>query len=229
MSTRDGEYTDRLRRPDSARWKQVLDVQRPYRWNVRRLAPGFVLDIGCGIGRNLTHLDGHGVGIDHNPHSVAEARARGLEAYTNEEFAATDWNRSSAFDSILCSHVLEHLGMEDARQLLAEYLPLMKSTGRVILIVPQQAGFRSDATHVQYLDPPRLARLTALLPLELERIFSFPLPPCAGRVFRHNETVAVYRRGRDHVGDGAPATGQGADETGQPGGETVPRLPAGER
>jgi SAM-dependent methyltransferase len=193
MSTRDGAYTDRLRRRESARWKQLLDVQRPYRWNIRQLEPGFVLDVGCGIGRNLAHLDGHGVGVDHNPHSVAEARARGLEAYTNEEFVSTQWNREGTFDSLLCAHVLEHMRMEEARELLVDHLPLVKTRGRAIIIVPQAAGFRSDATHVQYLGPPQLAELTRPLPLDLGRICSFPFPAWAGRVFRHNETVAVYR------------------------------------
>jgi hypothetical protein len=50
--------------------RRLVDPQRPYRWNLRRHQPGFVLDIGCGIGRNLEHVDGHGVGIDHNPACV---------------------------------------------------------------------------------------------------------------------------------------------------------------
>jgi hypothetical protein len=29
-------------------------------------------------------------------------------------------------------------------------------------------------------------------PIDLERVFSFPFPAWAGRVFRYNETVAVY-------------------------------------
>jgi SAM-dependent methyltransferase len=193
VSTRDSAYTEWLRRPDSARWKRWLDVQRPYRWNLRRLKPGLVLDVGCGVGRSLGHLDGHGVGIDHNPHSVAQARARGFEAYTSEEFAATPWNRGGTFDSLLCSHVLEHLALDDARGLLAQYLPLVKARGRVIVIVPQEAGYRSDPTHVTYIDRRTLAGLARVLPLDLVGLRSFPFPPVAGRVFRHNETVALYR------------------------------------
>jgi glycosyltransferase involved in cell wall biosynthesis len=186
------QRTKLVKQPGS-RWKKMLNVQAPCRWNVRRLAPGFVLDVGCGIGRNLAHLDGRGVGVDHNPHSVTEARARGLEAYTVVEFAATQWSRPASFDSLLCAHVLEHMTIVDARRLLLDYLPLVKSGGTLIIIVPQAAGFRSDATHVEYLDPARLAMLTEPLPIDLERIFSSPFPAWVGRVFRYNETVAVYR------------------------------------
>jgi glycosyltransferase involved in cell wall biosynthesis len=190
-STQGPEYTRHLKQPGS-RWKKLFNVQAPYRWNVRRLGLGFVLDVGCGIGRNLGHLDGRGVGVDHNPHSVAEARARGLEAYTVEEFASSQRSRPGSFDSLLCAHVLEHMGMDEARTLLLDYLPLVKAGGRLVIIVPQAAGFRSDASHVQYLDRARLATLTGPLPIDLERIFSFPFPAWAGRVFRYNETVAVY-------------------------------------
>ena len=50
------------------------------------LSPRSVLDVGCGIGRNLHHLDGNGVGVDLNPHSVQVARQQGLTAYTTDEF-----------------------------------------------------------------------------------------------------------------------------------------------
>ena len=85
------------------------------------------------------------------------------------------------------------MGTDEARRLLLDYLPLVKSGGRLVVIVPQAAGFRSDASHVEYLDPARLAALTDPLPIDLERTFSFPFPAWAGRVFRYNETVAIYR------------------------------------
>jgi SAM-dependent methyltransferase len=105
-------YTDRLDRLTGRTWKQRLDVQRPYRWNVRRLNLGRVLDVGCGIGRNLAHLDGNAVGIDHNPTSVAKARERGLTAFTPEEFRSSRYNRSGAFDSLLLAHVVDFAELE---------------------------------------------------------------------------------------------------------------------
>src|SRR5262245_7515058 len=105
----DREYTERLLRLQSVRWKRVLDVQAPYRWNLRRLEPGFTLEIGCGIGRNLLHLRGNGVGTDTNPYSIEVCRSRGLTAFTPAEFAETEYAAPGTFETILFSHVAEHM------------------------------------------------------------------------------------------------------------------------
>jgi 2-polyprenyl-3-methyl-5-hydroxy-6-metoxy-1,4-benzoquinol methylase len=190
-STADSEYTDRLRRLGGNRWKQVLDVQAPYRWNVRRLGLGRTLDIGCGLGRNLMHLDGHGVGVDHNPDSVAVARAHGLEAYTVDEFLHSDRAVPASFDSLLAAHVVEHMSEQDAVAMLRGYLVYLKPQGKLCLITPQEVGYRSDATHVRFVDFEALTRLSRALDLEVVRQFSFPFPRVVGKAFRYNEFVQL--------------------------------------
>src|SRR5712691_2234266 len=93
-ATHGKEYAERLIRLQTAPWKRWLDVQALHRWNLRRLDPGFTLDIGCGIGRNLLHLRGHSVGVDINEHCVRAARARGLTAFTPGELRqSAEYNR----------------------------------------------------------------------------------------------------------------------------------------
>jgi len=192
--TRQPEYTVRLQHRGAAWWKRLLDVQAPYRWHVRRLQPGFTLDIGCGLGRHLTHLGGEGVGIDHNPHSVAAARAGGLRVFTAEEFRQTPFNVPGRFDSLLLSHVLEHMKPSEAVGLLREHLPLLKAGGRVILICPQEAGYRSDPSHVQFLDFGALRVVETEAGLEHMTEYSFPFPRWMGRLFCHNEFVSIGRK-----------------------------------
>jgi SAM-dependent methyltransferase len=193
--TDDAAYTDRLRGKEAVWWKRLLDVQRPYRWNLRRLDLGFTLDVGCGLGRNLSHLNGQGVGVDHNPTSVAECRARGLEAYTPEEFHASERARAGAFDSLLAAHLVEHLPAGEGEALLRSYLPFVRSGGRIVLITPQPRGFASDPTHVRYVDGDGLRAVAADLGLAVDRVFSFPFPSeLVGRVFTYNEFVLIARR-----------------------------------
>ena len=193
-STRDAAYTDRLRSLEGVWWKRLLDVQRPYRWHVRRLRLGFVLDVGCGLGRNLLHLGGSGVGIDHNPASVAAAVERGVVAYTPETFRASSYAAPEHFDALLLAHVAEHMHWSEARDLLDEYLPYVRSGGRAVLITPQEAGYRSDSTHVEFMDLESLGRLARAVGLDPIDAYSFPFPRPVGKVFKYNEFVLIARK-----------------------------------
>jgi SAM-dependent methyltransferase len=194
-ATHTKEYAERLIRLQTARWKQWLDVQALHRWNIRRLDPGLTLDIGCGIGRNLQHLLGRSVGVDINEHCVRAARARGLTAFTPDEFQrSAEYNQPGRFDAILLAHVAEHMTEDQVVALLQEYESLARSGGRLILIAPQEAGFRSDPTHVELMDFIRLARIADRLGFQPERAFSFPFPRWVGSFFRYNEFVVVSRK-----------------------------------
>jgi SAM-dependent methyltransferase len=174
----------------------VLAVQAPYRWNLRRLRLGFTLDVGCGIGRNLVNLDGYAVGIDHNPEAIAIAVHRGLTAFTPDEFNRSQFARPETFDSLLAAHVIEHLNRPDALKLLCTYLPYVRSGGTVVLITPQERGFRSDASHVDFVDFSALKAISEELGLAVQRSYSFPFPRVFGRIFTYNEFVLAATTGR---------------------------------
>jgi SAM-dependent methyltransferase len=189
--TRSGEYTRRLVLLEQARWKRLLDVQAPYRWNLHRLAPGLTLDLGCGTGRNLAHLGTDGVGIDHNEGSVAIARSRGFEAFSPSEFVTSGWAVTGAFDSILLAHVIEHMLEEDAEALIRSYLRFLKPDGRLIVITPQEAGYRTDPSHVRFCDFSAITALCHRLGATPMREYSFPFPRRVGHIFPYNEFVVV--------------------------------------
>jgi len=189
--TTGSSYTSRLRRLSGVSWKQRLDVQAPYRWNLRRLlGDRRVLDVGCGIGRNLAALDKGSVGVDHNQHSVRHCRALGLEAYTSEEFRAADLGQ---FQGMLLAHVIEHLPPGGEPDVLREYLPHLAPLSTVVLICPQERGFATDATHTTFFDIARLSDLCREVGLEVTRTHSFPFPRVVGKVFPYNEFVVAAR------------------------------------
>ena len=98
---------------------------------------------------------------------------------------------------MLLSHVVEHLADGEAETLVEQYLPYLRDGGRVIIITPQEAGYRSDPTHLTFVDFDASRTLANRVGCTVERSFSFPFPRAAGRVFRYNEfvTVAVRDRG----------------------------------
>lgn len=192
-TTAGADYTARLERLEGARWKRVLDVQRPYRWNLGRLHLGRTLDIGCGLGRNLVALD-DGVGVDHNADSVALARSRGLRAWSSAEWPDSPDAVPGSFDAMLLAHVLEHMSETEADEVLRSYLPYLRPAATLVLICPQERGFATDATHVRFLDGAALDATARSLGFRTARSYSFPFPRVAGKVFPYNEFVLVARR-----------------------------------
>jgi SAM-dependent methyltransferase len=213
-------YARRLSRLQTAGWKQWLDVQRPYRWHLQQLRPGFTLDVGCGIGRSLEHLHGDGVGVDHNVESVEVARARGFTAFTPDEFAASEFAAPGRFDALLCAHVVEHMRHADALAMLEAYLPFVRDGGQVILITPQEAGYRSDPTHEEFVDFAGLFDLLGRLGVERRVVRSFPFPRAVGRWFRYNEFV-VAGDVRPRATSDADAGAEEAPERAQPAGDDL--------
>lgn len=194
-STDGSAYTDRLVRLEGPWWKRVLDVQAPYRWNVRRLfGDREVLDVGCGIGRNLAHVAPRGVGVDHNAHSVGVCRERGLTAFTSAEFPGTEYATPGRFGGLLAAHLIEHLPRADAVDVLAGYVDYLAPGGLAVFICPQERGYATDASHVEFTDLDGLADVAGQLGLTVARRLSFPLPRAAGKLFAYNEFVLVARK-----------------------------------
>lgn len=189
ISTEGAEYARRLERNEGAWWKRVLNVQAPYRAHLRRLKLGFALDVGCGIGRNLSHLDGNGIGVDHNETSIAAARAKGLRAYTDKQFHASEHASPGNFDSLLIAHVLEHMPFDVGVKLVEEYLPYIRPGGKVVFITPQERGFASDPTHVEFIGFAEAAEIARRAGVTIASQYSFPLPRMAGKSFTYNEFV----------------------------------------
>ena len=193
-STEDLEYAQRLERLQSRWWKRVFDVQAPYRRYLRRLGLGSTLDLGCGIGRTLRNLEGRGVGVDHNVDAVAVARRAGFVAYTPTEFKTSEYAQLGRFDSLLVAHVIEHMTKAEAVHLLHSYLEYVRPDGTVVLITPQERGFRSDTTHVEFMDFAALGEIARRLELEVTSTDSFPFPRMMGKAFIYNEFVTIARR-----------------------------------
>jgi len=193
-TTRGEDYAERLERLQNKWWKKALDVQRPYRWNIRRWNLGRTLDVGCGNGRNLVSLPAGSIGVDHNAALVEAARRRGCDAYTDAEFFADpELTRPAAFDGLLAAHLIEHLTPTQARAILGSYLPFIRPGGRALFITPQERGHASDPTHLDFVDHDALRSLASDLGLVVERAYSFPFPRWMGRLFIYNEFVLVCR------------------------------------
>lgn len=191
--TSSNEYTRRLANLEASPIKKLLGPVNPYKWNIRRLCDGKVLDIGCGVGRNLRYLNRpDALGVDHNEASVEFTKCLGFQAVSSNEFEKMLPALKETFDSILISHVIEHMTPENALNLLTAYLPALKKGGKVILICPQQRGYKSDETHETYFDRVMQKELAQKVCGKKLQYRSFPLPPFFGRAFIYNEHILQF-------------------------------------
>jgi hypothetical protein len=107
-------------------------------------------------------------------------------------FDAADFEHGS-FDSMLVAHVLEHMDESSGRGLLEHYAPYVRAKGRVVVICPQERGYKTDRTHVRWIDFQAIDDLASETGMQVERRWSFPFPRPVGRFFPYNEFVATLR------------------------------------
>jgi hypothetical protein len=100
---------------------------------------------------------------------------------------------STCRHALLLGHVAEHMSSDSAVEILTTYLPYLKPGGRLVLITPQEAGYRSDSTHVRFVGFEAAEDLAQAAGLRTERRYSFPFPRAVGKMFRFNEFVTIAR------------------------------------
>lgn len=186
-NTKDKFYADRLAVKQLKGWKECIRSIDPYGIHLRYLRPGNMLEIGCGIGRNLNYVDSHGIGIDHNEDSIQLCRIRGFKAFTTDEFEHSVYNKPQTFDSLLFSHVMEHMKLEQAIELLLKYKPLLRKEGQLLIFTPQEKGYDSDTTHVEFMDFFKLEEIGRRAGFYKTACYSFPFPRLMGWIWIYNE------------------------------------------
>jgi len=150
------------------------------------VAPGRLLDVGCGDGLLLALAARGGWevwGVDTSPEVLARARAEVPEAH----LAAEDLVRADlpleAFDAITLINVLEHV--PHPRQVLARCAQLLRPGGVLLIHVPNAGGIRArlqgphwrhvePLIHLYYFRYRPLARLVAAVGLCPCGTFSLP-------------------------------------------------------
>lgn len=107
-----------------------------------------VLDVGCGVGRNLDFLTSIGFknicGVDINPSLVAANVARGFECLLPKDIG------ERKFDLIVISHVVEHFDHLSLLDFLSEYIQKLNANGKLLIITPLPTRiFYNDFDHVR--------------------------------------------------------------------------------
>lgn len=107
---------------------------------------GNVLDVGCGTGRCAQLVTGVWSGVDISPGMVQHAYKSGLPATLIDGPDDLDVWGQGDFDAILCLSVFTHIGREDRRAYLRQFIRLLRPKGKLLVdILPDPDGYGSPA------------------------------------------------------------------------------------
>ena len=140
----------------------VRRIQRPFVNFFRDQGP--VLDVGCGRGVFLKLLREAGidvVGIDQSREAVAACQEKGFKV--NYEDGRGYLNRNlRQFGGIFCSHVIEHMGYQDALSFLTLCHGALRNDGVLLLITPNPEDL-TIISEIFWLDPTHIRPYPLLL------------------------------------------------------------------
>jgi len=161
------------------------------RFDLEHLA---VLDVGCGRGINLQHFSAESLGVDRDPASIAEVRARGLRA-EKRDVSRWGWSQElGQFDLVWLCDILVHL--DDPRAFLEEVPALLKPEGHIVIaewlwpespvaatalscIIPGGRATLTEPDHRRRYHRRTLAADLHAAGLRIESSYNHSLPPGA--------------------------------------------------
>jgi SAM-dependent methyltransferase len=138
-------------------------------------AEGPAVDLGCGTGEFLDYCRGRGVpatGVDANPHLVEMCRAKGLTVTVGDILSYVP---ESPVRRAVCDNVLEHLDREQLVAFFGNFRQIAAPGARLLVIVPGNAGYRSDPTHKTFVTPELICELAEQHRFTVVRRFYMPL------------------------------------------------------
>lgn len=123
----------------------------------RYIAPGQVVDFGCGTGSLLDHLKVHFdvQGIESSDWArQAAAERTGLPVH-----ASTTELKDASLSGIVSIHVVEHIEDASLRLVLTDWYRALRPGGRVLVVTPDAAGFAArhkEAAWIAFTDPTHI-------------------------------------------------------------------------
>jgi len=173
-------------------------LRKLYLLDIRSYCTGKTIEFGCGTGELLELLPAGSVGYEVNTEAVNYCRSKNLnvEFYNpaEDDYAFRNIPQET-YLTFTMNHVLEHL--EDPHLVIKKIFESCNRLGikRIVFTVPGPKGFRSDKTHLTFIDQKYFRRygLFENHYFKLRMYKYFPINISSfGRIFTHNELRIVF-------------------------------------
>ncbi|MCK5680141.1 class I SAM-dependent methyltransferase [bacterium] len=165
-----------------------------------KLVTGKTIDFGCGIGEMLQRLPSGSIGLEINKSTVDYCKQKkvNIQLYhpDKDNYQLSEF-KPSVYDTLLISHVLEHLEQPEIviRSLLTACTRL--SIKKIVIIVPGKKGFSFDKTHKTFINSAffRNNNLNTVEKFQITKQQYFPFNiKQLETLFTHHELQVTYCR-----------------------------------
>jgi ubiquinone/menaquinone biosynthesis C-methylase UbiE len=165
MRTEDKKYFRYI----TGRSKLSLSLRKFFYSSIIREFKGKLLDVGCGMGEFLEWYK-NSYGIDTNRYLVEYCKKRNLKCSFGNAYKIPFNNKT--FDSVLCSHLIEHLNRPESA--VKEIRRVLKHEGKLIIVIPTEKGYMRDKTHVRFWDKENIEKLLKRFDFHIKKSTYFP-------------------------------------------------------
>jgi SAM-dependent methyltransferase len=143
---------------------------------LRQFQEGEILDLGFGTGEFLKFLKlkkRECFGIDSNPYLTKLLQDQGFNVSLDD--ITTLSTVKMQISNAITDNVLEHLDEEQILQVFSVLKTKMKKGGVLLVLVPQEKGYKRDPTHKTFVDHNLISRMCKKFDLKLDKYFFHPV------------------------------------------------------
>lgn len=151
------------------------------------------LDIGCGWGFSFK-INSNFFGIEGDEACVLYNASLGRQVKLGNILEPLPFE-SGSFDNAFTHDVLEHLEIEEVKNLFLNVSKILKKGGIFLNVVPNKRGFdygiEINAGHKTFISLREIEEISHEAGFEILESYSSPFEGFLGEVFKHNKSVVV--------------------------------------
>jgi SAM-dependent methyltransferase len=179
--------------------KKIKELLRMYfasfpLWNTKRFKDR-VLDLGCGVGFYFK-INPLAYGVDVDAECITYLQDKGYKVIQKDirkELPFSD----NFFKCVICHDILEHLELEDAKNVFFNVHRILETGGAFLIFIPNLKGFeyglKTNASHKYFITPKEIFSIGMGI-FSIEKHYSYPLPRFIGDYFTHNKEFILLKK-----------------------------------